>query len=185
LHLEPKFDRERLFDKSKFVGVARTDIINGDVNEEDDKQYMEEVQHPFEVLIERVDMSPEVQKLKKQNWVKDKAHFDHLKLFRTIQRVRSERREIEDFYGLQRANANDDLAEHMRIANGEIMDEEEEENHFLDILRAKGKNTDIGPKKGMKSERGRTQKKKKKEQSVVDIDINRRKKAKLQTQKPN
>mmetsp|Transcript_16317 Transcript_16317/g.25219 ORF Transcript_16317/g.25219 Transcript_16317/m.25219 type:complete len:96 (+) Transcript_16317:131-418(+) len=55
----------------------------------------EPVEHPYSVVIERIDPTdPEVMEQKRM-WIKDKPHFDYVKVFQDIIKIRDERKQIE------------------------------------------------------------------------------------------
>ena len=88
-------------------------------NPDDDKNYLEDNNLPYSVLIEKLDINDPHYNEWKRKLPKDKAHFDHIEVFKKIQQARDERQEIEDFYGIIPMKTQEDMIEHMRIATGE------------------------------------------------------------------
>lgn len=70
-------------------------------------------------------------------WNKKKAHFDFIELFERIQHERKEKNKIIAYYKKQGVIFQDkeDLARLMKLANGEIMNENEEEFYLKQVKK--------------------------------------------------
>ena len=89
------------------------------------------------IVIEKIDPDdPEYQQFK-ASLPKDQPHFDHLKVFEDIIKARQDREELEKYFQIENEQL-DDMVLHMKIANGELMDIEEEQWHLNKIKKERG-----------------------------------------------
>ena len=84
-------------------------------------------------------------------WAKDKPHFDYVHVFQDIIRIREERKTIEKQFDIKNPCQLDELVEHMKIANGEMMDPEEEQNLLKKLLKRNKLGKKIPPPLGSES----------------------------------